>query len=140
MKKLAFAVLLTIGFAACADSGKEVETLQGEVLELHDSTMVKMDAIYTMIDDLKEMKGVAETDSVNPQPALIVQVLDAITQLRKADDAMMDWMANFEGVEKDAPKEESMAYLKGQKASIMEVDDMINNSLKNGAELLETRK
>lgn len=140
MKKLVFAVLLTIGFAACAEKGQAVEDLQAEVLELHDSAMVKMDAMYVMIDNLKEVKGVAETDSVNPQPALVIGLLDAITQLRRADDAMMDWMANFETVEKDAPEEESLQYLNQQKASIQEVDVMIDNSLNNGSKLLETRE
>jgi hypothetical protein len=140
MKKLAFAVLLTLGFASCMESGKEVENLQSEVLELHDTAMVKTDAIYAMIDNLKELKGVAETDSLNPSPMLIVQILDGITQLRKADDAMMDWMANFETVEKDAPVDESLAYLQQQKTSILEVDSLIDNSLKNGREILDNNK
>jgi hypothetical protein len=140
MKAFFAALSLTVLLvAACTDSRQPVDDLQQEVLDLHDTTMLKMDALYLVLDQLKPLKDSLSLDST-ADPAAKDEVLEAMTMLRKADDAMMDWMAEFEPVEKDAPVEESMKYLEGQKESIIEVDRIMNQSIANGERLLEKMK
>lgn len=103
---------------------------------VHDSSMVKMDAIYTQISQLRKLQETGE-DTVAIDQAWNEKVLTAITDLRKADDGMMDWMANYKAPEKGADVDESMAYLEVEMKSITEVDLEIDKSLKNGQSVLD---
>ena len=139
MKPFVAALSLVLLLAACTDRYKQVEELQTEVLDLHDTTMLKMDALYTTLDRLKPLRDSLSSDSMSPS-AQLDEVVEAMTMLRKADDAMMDWMAEFKPVEKDDPIEESIAYLEEQKKSIIEVDRQMDESMENGERVLAKLK
>lgn len=121
---------------ACSDSGQEVKDLNEVVLDLHDSSMVKMDAIYDQMARLRKAKESLAADSLNPSTELQAEIMQALGQLQAADDGMMDWMNDYKAPDKEAPAEESLKYLKEQKKSIEEVDLNIDNSLKNGENVL----
>lgn len=134
-----YLILLIIPFVlfACDDPRQKVIELQEEVMEIHDSSMVKMDAIYTQISQLRKLHEQVAGDSLNPNPDLSERILDAITDLKKADDGMMDWMAKYRAPAEDADIEESMQYLEVEKKNIVEVDLRIDESLENGQTLLD---
>lgn len=139
MKAMIIAVAFLMLCTACTDKGQRVQDLQQVVLDLHDSSMVKMDALYITLEGLKPLRDSLEMDSLPPSPELD-EVLEAITQIRQADDEMMEWMANFEPVEKEAPAEESLAYLEEQKKSIIAVDEAMDASIENGNQVIKKYK
>ena len=108
------------------------EQLYDEVMVIHDESMLKMGDIYARISDLKELNA----DSLNPSPYK-EEILDAITDLRQADDGMMDWMAQFKEPGEEVANEEAMAYLEEEKKKIVAVDEAIDESLSQGQALIE---
>ena len=123
--------------AGCIDKAAQVADLNREVLEIHDTAMVKMDAIYDRISALRKLeKEFAPTDSTAGNPAAQGEVLDAIAQLQRADDAMMDWMRDYHPPVEEDPADSSLAYLEAQKISIVQVDEQIDESLAHGKEIL----
>ena len=111
------------------------EQLYDEVMVIHDESMLKMGDIYARISDLKALSA----DSLNHSPYK-EEILAAITGLRKADDGMMDWMAQFKEPGEEVPSEEAMTYLAEEKGKIIAVDKAIDESLEQGQSLIEKAK
>ncbi len=122
------------------DPWTKVTALNDEVMDIHDSSMVKMDAIYDRISALREIEKGVDPDGANENNAVRESVLEAIGRLQKADDAMMDWMRYYQPPEKEAPVDSTMAYLEKQKESIISVDVQIDESLNYADEILEQNR
>ncbi len=129
MRKLTIlvVVILSIGsLSSCGDTNPEIgkeELLRNEVFVIHDEVMPKMSDIVRLKGGLIEL----QTDSTND-----AEVKAALTQLEKAEDAMMGWMNNFTGPEKlreSKSHEEIMAYLQNEMLEISKVRDVMNNSI-----------
>lgn len=136
MKRYWILLIIPFLFFACNDPWEKVVKLEEEVMVVHDSSMVKMDAIYTQISQLRKLQEAGE-DTVDVDQAWNEKVLGAIADLRRADDGMMDWMANYKAPEKGADVEESTTYLEVEMKKITEVDLEIDESLKNGQSVLD---
>ncbi|RNI31919.1 hypothetical protein EFA69_05255 [Rufibacter immobilis] len=127
MKNLRLALF---GFAllgsACSPSPQQkVDTLQQEVLALHDSAMAKMGALYAGRKDLAYLK-----DSVLVQDTLAQRSLTTgIDHLARADEGMMQWMRAYRNPDDQAP-EEALRYLEEEKVKIEKVRQEIAQSLR----------
>lgn len=130
-------LLLLLNFTSCDNSEQQVKDLNAEVLDLHDSSMVKMDAIYDQMARLRKADKVLSADSLNSDSLLKNEIMQALSQLQQADNGMMDWMSEYQPPEKDVAAEENLNYLEDQKKKIIEVDVNIDNSLKNGENVLK---
>jgi len=97
-------------------------------MEVHDEVMPKMKDMYRL---KKQLKKKAKTDI--PQD-IADKIKVANETLERADDAMMDWMADY-----DKPKEGAegaMTYLKDQMTKIEIVKEEMLSAIENAQNLL----
>lgn len=121
-------------FAACSGGGKSLDELHEEVMVVHDEAMLKMDAIYTAIADLRKL----DAERGSGDSLLHEQIVGAIVDLQQADDAMMDWMRAYKRPAEDAPYGDGAAYLEAELQKIHAVGAQIDSSL-NQALTLTTK-
>jgi len=114
---LIFGLLLS-----CGSKKKEVEKLQAETIEIHDEVMPKMDDIMKLKKSLK-----SKQDSVSSEESERIQAL--IVSLEKADEAMMNWMRNYDPKMEDMSEADKLEYLKNQKAAISDVSEQMKGSI-----------
>lgn len=105
--KLSF-FLVAILLVSCTSKEKDIEKLKSETIAIHDEVMPKMDDIMKLKKALKAKKDTSE--DVKPN-----QVQDLILALEEADEAMMNWMRNYDPRMEAMSDEEKIAYLKRQK-------------------------
>ncbi len=108
---------------------KKLDKLFQETMVIHDDIMPEMSTIHR---SKKKIRKILEstTDSLTK-----VQLMDGIKFLELADDAMMNWMENFEKPKDDAPFEESKKYLLYEKEKIKQVKNMMVDAIKTAKDL-----
>lgn len=138
MKKFAMALLGLSLIWACnnsaeaentnAESTSASETLNKEVLELHDKVMPEMTPMMNLSAELSQA-SIGREDSLD--------FMTAATELRYAKEAMMTWMREFSGnFSEDWTEEEKIAFLKNEKAKMERIDAKTQDALANGRELM----
>ena len=127
MKFLIIIAIVILSQASCKHShpGMEDNPLYMEVMAVHDSIMPKMSDIH---DLKKELKAFAESPAKD-------QVMSAIGDLDKADEAMMEWMANFKTPEDKAQLE---TYLNNQKTQINQVAAQMYSAIEQATRLRDS--
>ena len=134
LNNLAFLLLLLSSCGGTNQGSALEDKLQKEVFAIHDEVMPKMSEIVQLKGKLIEL---------TPDSTDEATVKATLTQLEKAEDAMMGWMNNFTGPEKmrkTKSHEEIMAYLQNQKAEITKVRDVMNGSIVSAERILSTPK
>ena len=101
MKSFKYTILiLTTLLFSCGNNQKTDEKklekqLYDEVIEIHDEVMPKMSTILALERQLKEK--IQELDSASPDETAKIELLkNQIPKLQEADEAMMQWMRNFQ--------------------------------------------
>jgi len=127
--KLIFATLLLI-FTACKDTKKEEKALESQVMDLHEKVMadgetamkskMKMDTLILKKDSIKKAFPGLDTSAENKT------MRDLSSQIVKADDAMSDWMHNYNPDFKGKSHEEIMKYLEQQKKQVSQINTQYN--------------
>ncbi len=116
MKILQLLALLFL-FISCgpAHNDEEVKLLYDEVIRIHDEVMPK-------ISDINKLKKRVRKLEKNDETSIAL-----IKQLQDADDAMMDWMADFQKYKTlaDSSKTVKMDYLNVEKQKIQSVSDQM---------------
>ena len=125
MKKLIFAMLALFAVACSNTRQEEVKKLKAEVLEVHDRVMVQRDELLKLRKDLREVEDSSNT------------TFEAAEQLSAADEAMMQWMHEFEVPEENtATPEEIISYLKSEKEKMEAIEKQSQAAIQNGEEVL----
>lgn len=127
MKIFIFPLFALLTLAACKHShpGMEDNPLYVEVMAVHDSIMPKMSDIHSLKKDLNQYTESEARD----------KVLSTISELDKADEAMMNWMANFK-VPEDKTQIES--YLNAQKVEISSVAEQMYTAIQQATVLRDS--
>lgn len=130
MKYILLTILFTMGLISCnQDVAKSKasgsDQLYKEVMAVHDEVMPKMSQIHKLKKELRNHLESAEESQKQ-------EILDQITYLQKADDAMMDWMHDLNVPEDETAK---AAYLKGQMPLIKEVKNIMLDAIAKGQQL-----
>ena len=99
----------------------EINTMHDEVMVIHDAVMPKMRDIYKLRKELKKEEENSTTTTL-------------IKNLENADDAMMDWMAQYK--KPGTSDENYQKYLNEQKASISVVRDEMLSAIQEAQEYL----
>ena len=120
---------LILGTWGCSDPWAPVHERQKEVIEMHDTAMAKMDRLYELRKQLKSELDIetADTNALNPERIQHLQML--ISDLKTADEGMMEWMRAFEIPKQDQNKEDALAYLKTEMDKIQSVNLMMDKSI-----------
>lgn len=96
-----------------------------QVMELHDEVMPKMGDLMKTKKALLAKAAEVESDSVAADLKSLAEDIDL------ANEAMMDWMRNFDP-NFEGSEEEIEAYLLKKKKGIEKVAEMMNTSLAAG--------
>lgn len=128
--KWIFAALLLV-FAACKDNKKDEKVLESQVMNTHEKIMgngeiamqnkMKLDTLLLKKDSIKRAFPALDTSAENKtMRALSSQIL-------KADDAMSDWMHNYNPDFSGKSHEEIMNYLAQQKKIVGQINNQYNS-------------
>ena len=127
-KKTTILILFIFMIVSCGPNHNdaEVKQLYEEVMTIHDDVMPK-------ISDITKLRRKIRKDKQES-----VESLQHITDLEKADDAMMDWMSDFQKYKtyNDSTKESKMKYLNNEKLRIQSVSDQMYGSLESAKKYL----
>ncbi len=119
MKKLSLALLAGIALAACTDTKKQEKDLLNQVIAVHDKVMASDEQLMKnkmLLDSLVKNNST----TINKDSAKVyVKLVD------DADNAMSDWMHNFDAENKGKSHQEIMDYLEAQKKLISKIDTQI---------------
>lgn len=126
---LTFVVSITL-FSCVENKGTSLEDLETEVMAIHDSIMPQMTKIY--YDREKLEKWILE-DTLNQRPAeLKVEVSKTIRELKSAEDAMWQWMSDFDDDREQVklqPDSIRLVIMEENKSSIIRVRNMMLSSM-----------
>lgn len=121
-------ILASILLFSCKSGEKTpIDIQHNEVMAIHDEVMPKMRDIYKLKKRLKK----------SPQKDLEV-VQNSISQLEKADDAMMDWMADYKKPKGDDPN--ALNYLASEMNKIEIVKSTMLIAISNAENILASNE
>jgi len=127
-------LLIIFTFSACQFGKSEQEVLYAEVMKIHDDVMPEMGTIHRL---KKRLKAIDTTVVKFPSYPII---LDHLTSLDKADEAMMSWMDEFDNPTEDTDKATALTYLNKEKIRISEVRDQMKESIESAKQILKEIK
>jgi hypothetical protein len=120
MKPQTLVLLIFIPFlSAC--QGDDLQALKDEVIDIHDDVMPLMDPLYSQRMRISKM---AEADTSR------TELPELIREIQLAEEAMMQWMQDYEPDFKGDTPEETHAYFESQKEKITEVNKKMKSALK----------
>ena len=105
----------------------ESKAVYDQVMAIHDEVMPKMREIRVLSKQLKKVEKHEENE----------EITKALNDLKDADDAMMDWMAQFKIPKNTSPVDE-MSFLNGQLVSVNAMKNKLLEAISN-AEILVTK-
>ncbi len=137
--KLIIAAFLLI-FAACKDNKKDEKKLEAEVMEMHEKVMgdgetamknkMKLDTLIMKKDSVKKVFPAMDTSAENKK------MRSLSTQILKADDAMSDWMHNYNPDFSGKPHQEVMDYLAQQKKIVGQINTQYKSVIQTSNQYL----
>jgi hypothetical protein len=125
-------LILFISISGCRQENNldpDARQLYNEIMEVHDEVMPKMKDIRILKKELKKI----ENYSSNPE------IMQALNNLEQADEAMMDWMAQFK-VPKDVEKNDQLNFLNEQMLSVNIMKGKMLNAINKATELSQKLK
>ncbi len=142
LKFLTLIALLSI--FACNNDKEEQQKLQKVVIDKHDVLMAKMDSLtenQLRLDSitLKYKKIKVENPSLDIN-TLIAKIDSAKNLLNNADDAMMNWMQQFNPDYTGKSSTEIFDYLRNQEQKIDSVKTLFDKSLAHSNTLIQQYK
>lgn len=126
-------LIIIIAFAACKPQA-DYKTKRDEVIKLHDVVMADQGKVVSreiqITDILKDLRALK---SKNPDIDTLVEK-DSLHiihgRLSKADEAMNDWMHQFEPDVTGKSNEEAVQYFEAEKLKIQKVDTLFKQEIK----------
>ena len=126
--RLTYFALLLLGFLLCSCKTGEktpIDIQHDAVMAIHDEVMPKMRDIYKLKKQLKKSTG-SELEVVQ----------NSIAQLEKADDMMMDWMAEYKKPKASNP--DAMSYLASELQKVDIVKSTMLTAISNAENILSS--
>ncbi|WNJ18239.1 hypothetical protein [Pontibacter sp. G13] len=103
------------------ESGPSVADKRAEVMAIHDEVMPKMDDIHKLTKELDSMRESLSASAEGVDSVALGEIADLKTQLKSADDAMMDWMHKFDASKLTGDKATALEYLDSEMVSVQAV-------------------
>jgi len=130
------ALLYSCGNSQKNSSEKLEKDLYDEVIGIHDEVMPKMSTLLALENDLKEKIQEVDTSGTNSAEE-IKKLNDQISQLQVVDEAMMQWMRNFQVDQEGWSHDSVMTYMEQEKKSISQVRDQMLEVINSSEKLLD---
>ncbi len=132
MKYLIPSLILLLFISACGTKLSEpVEKLFDETMVIHDEVMPEMSTINKA---KKAHRKIIKNNDLTPE--LKTAHLQMIKELEDADDAMMDWMAEFSKPDADQSEKEALSYLENEKIKISKVRDKMWDAINKSKSMI----
>ena len=114
-------------------SGEANQALYDQVMDIHDEVMPKMEDIYKMKIELLEK--IANTPGMVEEKRKELEAI--ISNLDSTNNAMMDWMHNFNPIPDSLDQEKAREYLETEMERIKKVRDRTIEALGRAKEKIE---
>lgn len=111
---------------------EQQQQIYDEVMGLHDELMPQMKELYDMRTVIIERADSLEEAGVDSE-----SLRSTIAELESGEEAMMDWMRNFEMLPEETPHDSVMNYLTHQREKIMEVKVLMEQAFAKGEETIK---
>lgn len=131
MRNTITAIALSLVFTACKDTKKDEKALESQVMDLHEQVMgdgekamqnkMQLDTLMMKKDSIKKAYPNLDTSAENKT------MRSLSLQITKADDAMSDWMHNYNPDFRGKPHDEVMNYLDQQKKVVSQINKQYNS-------------
>mgnify|MGYP003578087218 CR=1 FL=1 len=138
MKKWLLYLSLPLTLLACQGSAGEAErqqTLETEVMNLHDDAMADMGKIYRLRRNLTSLRDTLQAQSADT--ATINLLTRRIQELEVADEAMMEWMRQYKAPDTLA-HQQAMLYLNAEHQKMERVKSLMDSTITNAQETYAT--
>jgi hypothetical protein len=135
MKKLLYAAFIGLTLSACSDTKKQEKDLLDKILKIHDKVMGNDEALMKnkmQLDSLLKLPAKDTAEKVN------MKALDI--KLQASEEAMENWMHNFEPDVTNKSHDEIIKYYSAQQKGIMSVDSQMNVAITESNKYLSNRK
>lgn len=129
--------LITVFTIGCTNQAEEQ---WGKTLKIHDEIMVKMQENGKIESKLNELLKLAEKDTNSVIYPHSDTLKDALEDLIKADDEMMDWMANIKAPKKGMDMDSVVAALKVKEQEIIAVGKHMDDAASHANAVLNSLK
>ena len=116
-------------------SGEANQALYDQVMDIHDEVMPKMGDIYKMKIELLEK--IANTPGMVEEKRKELEAI--ISNLDSTNNAMMDWMHNFNPIPDSLDQEKAREYLETEMERIKKVRDRTIEALGRAKEKVENK-
>jgi hypothetical protein len=134
MKKIAIIMTFCLGLFACSDNKKQEKELLDNILKVHDKLMASDEVL---------MKNKMQIDSLLKLPAkdttAQADIKAIASKLKTSEEAMENWMHNFEPDMTGKSHDEIMKYYNEQQKGIMAIDSQLNEAVKESTEYLSNK-
>jgi hypothetical protein len=115
------------------DLEKQVEVLEDEVIGIHDEVMPEMSTIAELQRQIEDL--LTGADSI--ADATVRERLYSLrVDLERADEGMMDWMAEYQLVD-DMQPDSALQYLEKELEKVNKVKDDMISSIKNARDYIQ---
>ncbi|QJD97863.1 hypothetical protein HH214_19260 [Mucilaginibacter robiniae] len=134
IKVLTISVLTSLILISCQDNKKQETDLLDGILKMHDKVMADDEAVMKnkiLLDSLLKTKQIPENSAT---------VFQTVQELDHANEAMENWMHQFNADYAGKPHDEIMQYLTDQKKKLSAVDMQLDKAVKNSNTYLSTIK
>ncbi|WP_253403317.1 hypothetical protein [Pontibacter sp. HSC-36F09] len=131
MKKWLLYLSLPFTLIACQGGASEEDrqqTLETEVMDLHDEAMADMSRIYRMRRNLTSLRDTLQAQSSDT--ATISLLTRRIQELEQADEAMMEWMRQYKSPDTLA-HQQAMLYLQQEHEKMTRVKTLMDSTIAN---------
>lgn len=134
---IGFCVLALFAWACSGNQAGEKEALRKEVVDIHDEIMPHMREIGELKEKLQALEGSLAEGNADEVSGNIAKIQAATESLTQAEDAMRTWMQTFKyEISDDLEHEQIMDYLNGEKEKIIQVKQLITQSVDSSKILL----
>lgn len=106
---------------------EQQQQIYDEVMGLHDELMPKMKDIFDLRSEILE-----KADSLEGIGKSSDDLMQKISDLEAGEEAMMDWMRNFQSLPEQTPHDSIMSYMILQREKIMAVQEKIKQVMEAG--------
>ena len=139
MKKWLLYLSLPLSLLACqggsASDEDRQQTLETEVMDLHDEAMADMGKIYRLRRNLTSLRDTLQAQSADT--TTISLLTQRIQELEKADEAMMEWMRQYKAPDTLA-HEQAMLYLNEEHLKMTRVKALMDSTITNAQKTYAT--
>lgn len=126
------ALTLTTTLIGCNQEKKMEDRLFKEVMDVHDEVMPEMGTLRKLAKGIQLKLDASEADTLQLDPSIKKEMENAISELKNANNSMMEWMHQFEQIEEGTPHGEVMKYLLNQKKLIDKVKEDMQKAKNKG--------